>query len=52
MKKKKSEKKKKKTTNLGAVTLQQNVFLAMKSNEEIFFVAKNTDLAMKYEFHP
>ena len=32
------------------VLLQQNVFLAMKCNEEIFFIAKNINLATKYEF--
>ena len=32
-------------------TLQQNVFLATKISEEIFFVAKNTALVTKYEFH-
>ena len=31
-------------------SLQQNVFLVTKISEEIFFVAKNTALAMKYEF--
>ena len=31
-------------------TLQQNVFLVTKISEEIFFVAKNTALVMKYEF--
>ena len=31
-------------------SLQQNVFLAMNISEEIFFVAKNTALVMKYEF--
>ena len=32
------------------ITLQQNVFLVTKISEEIFFVAKNTALVMKYEF--
>ena len=33
-------------------SLQQNVFLATKISEEIFFIAKNTNLATKYEFRP
>ena len=32
------------------ISLQQNVFLAMKISEEIFFIAKNTALVTKYEF--
>ena len=32
------------------LTLQQNVFLATKISEEIFFVAKNTALVTKYGF--
>ena len=32
--------------------LQQNVFLVTKISKEIFFVAKNTALATKYEFRP
>ena len=35
----------------GKITLQQNVFLATKISDEIFFIAKNTALATKYEFH-
>ena len=31
--------------------LQQNVFLVTKISEEILFVAKNTALVTKYEFH-
>ena len=31
-------------------SLQQNVFLAMKISEEIFFLTKNTALVTKYEF--
>ena len=31
-------------------SLQQNVFLVMKINEEIFFVTKNIALVTKYEF--
>ena len=32
------------------LSLQQNVFLATKISEEIFFVTKNKALATKYEF--
>ena len=31
------------------LTLQQNVFLATKISEEIFFVTKNTALVTKYK---
>ena len=37
-------------TENSLLPLQQNVFLVTKISEEIFFVAKNTDLATKYEF--
>ena len=32
------------------MSIQQTVFLVMKVSEEIFFIAKNTALATKYEF--
>ena len=33
-------------------SLQQNVFLATKISEEIFFVAKNIALVTKFIFRP